>query len=379
MILRYGAKNFFSFKEGVEISFELGANCPKEISRGKKVANLICLKGANASGKTNALKAISFLRYFCTDSFNNKPEDDIYVDSYFHNDTPIDLYSDFEIDGVRYNYEVSLTSREVISETLSRNKKRNTEVFKRDGNKLTYCIKDFNDLKSVKLRSNASIISTAHQYEFQSTAPIYRFFNSITSNVRWGGRYDRTINYETISKFYVDYPDFFEFVKDIIKKSDLGIKDIKIVKRSDAEGKEYHCPMFEHKTSVQNNCLSFHSQSSGTKTLYLTLIDYYLTLKSGGILVMDEFDIDFHPHILPLLVESFDDDKINKNNAQMIFSTHNTDILDFMGKYRTIMVNQEESESYAYRLDEIPGDIIRNDRSIVPIYNAGKIGGVPKI
>ena len=94
---------------------------------------------------------------------------------------------------------------------------------------------------------------------------------------------------------------------------------------------------------------------------------------------MDEFDTDFHPAILPKIVSLFDNEKFNLRNSQMIFSTHNTDILEYMGKYRTVIINKESSESYGYRLDEIPGDIIRNDRLIAPVYRSGKIGGVPKL
>jgi AAA15 family ATPase/GTPase len=125
--------------------------------------------------------------------------------------------------------------------------------------------------------------------------------------------------------------------------------------------------------------LPYYAQSLGTKTLYNTIWYYIIALEAGGILVMDEFDIDFHPHMLQSFVNYFDDAKTNKQNAQMIFSTHNTDILKYMGKYRTVILNKEDSESYGYRLDEIPGDIIRNDRSIISVYNSGKIGGIPRI
>ncbi len=60
MLLKFGARNFYCFKEGIEISLELGSKCPESISRGKSVSNLLCIKGANGSGKTNALKILSF-------------------------------------------------------------------------------------------------------------------------------------------------------------------------------------------------------------------------------------------------------------------------------------------------------------------------------
>ncbi|HBN27142.1 MAG TPA: hypothetical protein DD405_06715 [Desulfobacteraceae bacterium] len=45
-----------------------------------------------------------------------------------------------------------------------------------------------------------------------------------------------------------------------------------------------------------------------------------------------------------------------------------------MKKYKTVLINKESSESYGYRLDKIPYDIIRNGRPIVPAYNSGKSG-----
>lgn len=381
MLLRYGAKNFYCFKEGIEISLELGAKCPEDISRGNPVANLLCIKGANGSGKTNALKVLGFLKDFCCHSFNNKPEDDILIDSFFLNDDPIDLFCDFIFKDTQYHYELCLTSKMVISEKLSRRVYRLTPVFERKGNELTSCIKEFADLKTVKQRTNASIISTAHQYETTSLFPIYKFFYSIITNVAWSGRVDFSSDYRGISEYYNNNPGVFERAVEIIKASDMGISNIKIHKSDEEEenGKKYHYPIFEHDANIDNNWLTFHSQALGTQALYRTIPYYIHALNTGGILAMDEFDIAFHPHILPTIVNYFDNEEVNIKNAQMLFSTHNTDILEYMGKYRTVLVNKESSESYVYRLDEIPGDIIRNDRPIAPVYNSGRIGGVPKI
>jgi hypothetical protein len=63
----------------------------------------------------------------------------------------------------------------------------------------------------------------------------------------------------------------------------------------------------------------------------------------------------------------------------MIFTTHDTDIIDLLGRYRTYIVNKDENESYVYRLDELPGDMLRNDRPISPAYKDGKIGGKPRL
>ena len=82
---------------------------------------------------------------------------------------------------------------------------------------------------------------------------------------------------------------------------------------------------------------------------------------------------------LHALLELFENEETNINDAQLIFTTHNADIMDKLSKYRIILTSKENNESFLYRLDEIPGDILRNDRPISPIYKSGKIGGIPKI
>ena len=95
--------------------------------------------------------------------------------------------------------------------------------------------------------------------------------------------------------------------------------------------------------------------------------------------MMDEFDQNCHPMLLPQLIDLFQDPSINTKNAQFLFTAHNSDIIDYLGKYRTILVGKESGESFSYRLDQIPGDLIRNDRSIAALYREGKIGGIPRI
>lgn len=379
MLIKYGARNFTSFKEGIEISLELGAKCPESISKGKHIANLLCVKGANGSGKSNALKIPGFLKEFCCNSFTSKPDNPILIESFFENNDPIDIFCDFSFNGTEYRYELCLTTREVISEKLSRKVTRLSTVFERKGNKLTNCIKEFGELRKVKLRKNASLISTAYQYEIASIHPSYKFFKSINTNFSWFGRSGFSTDHREISKYYKNNPQVLKAAIKIIGECDLGITDIEIHDSKEENGKKYYFPIFVHDANIENNWLTYHQQSLGTQALFLSLPYYLYALSSCGVLVMDEFDTDFHPHILPKLVNFFDNEKINIENSQMIFSTHNTDILEYMGKYRTVLINKESSESYGYRLDEIPGDIIRNDRLIAPVYKSGKIGGVPRL
>ena len=72
MIYSYGFKNYFGFKEGADVSFLLGSRVPQEISGGRKAATILGVKGANGAGKTNLLKALTFISTFCNFGPNSK-------------------------------------------------------------------------------------------------------------------------------------------------------------------------------------------------------------------------------------------------------------------------------------------------------------------
>ena len=139
MLLEYGVKNFFSFKEGFEISFR----------NSKSIATVMALKGANASGKTNAIKALSFLSWFAVSSFSKlQPNEKIPFSPFFHNkDETTELYVRFLHEGIEYIYELELTKEQVIKETLYKKEKRLTKVLERSGDKLSYISKKMKDLK----------------------------------------------------------------------------------------------------------------------------------------------------------------------------------------------------------------------------------------
>ncbi len=379
MLLSFGAKNFFCFKEWVEISLALNSKVPPEVSKGMDAALSLCLKGGNASGKTNALKILSFLSYYCTNSFNLKPDDDIPYATFFENESPSEFFVEFELSHVRYLYELVITKRMVISEKIYKKEKRNTLVFFRNKNTIKK-----NTLTKQRanliVRNNASVISTFKQFEVKELDPFYDFFNNIKTNVTYSGLIDKNQEeYSRISEFYLNNPEFLKFTTEMLKQFDTGISDIEIKSYKDSDDKTQYFPVFIHSLPDSKPTLLFHTQSSGTKSLFNVLAIYYLTLKIGGILVLDEFDITLHPDILPHLVEMFENKETNPKNAQLLFSTHNNDIIDTMGKYKTYLFNKENGESYCYRLDELKDNIIRNDRPISPLYKSGKIGGIPRI
>lgn len=382
MLLEFGAKNFLSFKEGFQLSLRLNALCPKTVSKNKTFATSLCIKGANGSGKTNVFKALNFLRTFCTDSFNYKPDAEIPAISFMNNNDPVFFYVMFSATDVEYTYELTLNKNEVLDETFYRKDKRQALIIHRNKEELDTVTSKFTKLKSIKIRKNASLISIARQYEIAEMDVFYDFFLKMLCLAGSEGFGNWILDEYDTSTFYNNKQDTLSFVKRIITQCDLGISDIKIeaVDRTIAGKieKRYY-PFFSHMVGNTAHYLLYASESSGTKMLYLQLGAYHVILSLGGILAIDEFDTNYHPDILPLLVDLFENPETNPMNAQLIFSTHNTEIMDRLSKYKTAMVSKENNESFLYRLDEIPGDILRNDRPISPAYRAGKIGGIPRL
>lgn len=387
MIYSFGARNYFSFKEGLNASFELAAKVPRSISQGRKVATVLGIKGANASGKTNILKCLSFLRRFVADSFAFDDDDFINFDPYFDNDGDADFYIDFKADGVKYTYELTASRYNVKREALYKKIQRKTLVVERKNDVISYRSNEYSALDLIELKSRASFVSTVVKYKIKDIPGdferIVNYFGNFSGNVTGLGVVPDSDMFkrENATAFYHNVPDAFQFVKSFVRKCDLGIVDIEIHKHDLPGGKVEYYPLFVHQLgkSKEVRHLTSYDESSGTMALYRRLAMYWMVLTKGGVLVMDEFDQNCHPMLLPPLLDLFIDKETNPLNAQFIFTAHNSDVIDNLGKYRTILVSKEDGESYCYRLDEIPGDLIRNDRSISSLYREGKIGGVPKL
>lgn len=375
MILSYGVKNFFCFEEGAEVSFII----PKTEANDTGVATSICVKGANASGKTNLVKALAFLRYFICDSFSEKPENDIPFYPHFESKKPSEFYLEFICNGKRFFYELIIDKKQVLSEKLYRVVRRKSLLFERKNNEITSCVDEFAGLKKIILRNNCSIISTAHQFVFRPLEAIYFTVKLIYPNVTLFGYQEFSLNVKDLAKLIANDQKFKEFTIKMLKDSDIGISDIRVRKVKLQNGKEASLPVFFYKKGEKEYGLDYDLQSRGTKTLFKQVFYYFKVLKEGGLLIVDEIDVGLHPDIVDALVGMFDNNELNKRHAQLIFTTHSENIMDKLGKYRIVMTEKRDNASFVYRLDELPGAMIRNDRAIVPLYKAKKIGGVPRL
>ena len=164
------------------------------------------------------------------------------------------------------------------------------------------------------------------------------------------------------------------------KFGDIGICDIKITKEQSIAGKDVFVPIFYHKYNGKVYSLSYGEESRGTQFLYSNLRYFLLVCNSAhALLVFDELDMSLHPFLVKKLLTLFNQENDDNVCGQMIFTAHDTSIMDDLKADKSFFLNKKDNESFGYRADECPSSLVRKNRSLRTPYEQGRIGGVPKI
>jgi len=399
MIRNLTFKNFYSFNDEGVVDFIVNEHAPdtdaySNDSENTRVTKLLAVIGPNASGKTNVLKALTFLKWLTVSSFNLKPEDDIPFKPFFgstdkNNSTYLSV--EFDIENVIYKYSVELDIKKIISEKFEVKERGYKKLFERtldaDGKKYTLVDSKFglpNDFEKV-LRRNASVIATANQFNHEVSKRIVSYWITVVSNVlELGFQSNGFENVFEAAKFYNSNPDLKNRAEMLLKKFDLGLSGIKIVEwkkpKDKLEEKEESVffPEGLHVFNGQTTELPFFYESSGTQNLFQLLQKILVVLETGGVAILDEFDANLHPSMLPELTDLFVSKTFNTRNAQLLFSTHHPQILNRLDKYQIIFVEKDENgQSENWRMDDIQG--VRTDDNFYAKYMAGVYGAVPKL
>ena len=380
MLLSYGARNCWGFRDWMEINLRINKKVSSDIAIPEtRIVPAMCFEGLNASGKTCALRVLAFIYDFCLNSFSHDPNVPIPYDAFFNNEERANFYISFCLDTntkQEYTYEVELDKQKIYSERLILGSGRGKQVLLARRKDKLVVNKLYSEALNIICKDKASIISTLLQYEVDEIKPIGEFFRKINSNVVYSSTVDYPLTDYT-AKFYYDNPRLHRRVIEQLRAWDTGITNVKIVKALNVQGQDIYMSVFEHDTKVGQNRLYFSSQSNGTKLLYNRLKDIFIALDTGGVLIFDELDTHLHFEIVPALLRYFTDESINQHGAQIIFTSHSTALLDDLKKYRVYLFKKLKGESICYRIDEVPNNgLHRNDRSLEQLYKSGVLGGL---
>jgi AAA15 family ATPase/GTPase len=403
MIHSFSCKNFYSFEELTTLDFEVNNNAPENngyciAKSGTRLSKVETVIGPNASGKTNLLKVLPFLKWLIVDSFNTKPEDRIAVQSFAFGDAkdkPTELSVTFEIDEKLYTYTFTLDKQRILSEELSvigfvKEKKGNKKLFTRTWNTSTnqYVFegenfglpKDFEEL----LRSNASVISSSFRLNHAESKEIAKFWQQIETNVIEAGWVGDHIIPNKIPQwfealiFYSNNEVLKKEAEKLLSRFDLGLNGIIFEKEKAGNSMTIKNVQAVHLFNGKQQTLPILYESSGTKQLFVILKTILQALENGSVAIVDEFDVNLHPEMVMALFDLFIQPETNPKNAQLLLSTHSHMLLNKLDKYQIVLVEKNENGiSEAWRLDEVSD--VRPDENYYSKYIAGAYGAVPKI
>ena len=393
MILEFCATNFLSIKDELKLSFvstqlkESSAE-PNDLldlsDTGISLVRSAIIYGANASGKSNVLKAFAFYKRFITDSFKDSQAGEVIdVENFRLNATTIDEPTSLEAtftDGeyiYRYGFEVD--SQKVQMEWLYRRacKKRAKEVelfYREDGvtsvHPKSQLLQELVNKKMV--RSNALLLSTAAQFNETTAVSILRWLSD--TQVLFCSE-DEVLWQNAIK--YLDDEVLRERITAFARYADLGIENItKIDNRIVSRHRQYD----DEGREVNNVAFSFNrNESEGTIKYFSLAYPIIDALDNGKRVVIDELDSRLHPLLVNRIVALFNDARTNPKGAQLLFTAHDTYLLS-AGLFRRDQVWFTQKDNFgATELYSLAEYKVRSTSPFERDYLLGKYGATPLI
>jgi uncharacterized protein len=400
-MIEFSVGNYRSFKDVVTFSMvaapighedeEIDRNNVFEIPQNISLLKSAAIYGANASGKSNLVRAIFFMRSFVINSaVGRRVQDPIDTDIYrLSKDTETEP-SYFEIifasGTTRYRYGFEVDRHNVKSEWLYHNLgAEEDELFSRDGQDINVSEKFLEGQELTKrTRSDALFLSVVAQFNGDVATHLTYLFRRlhIISNVNdeflWKGMSDHIMIEDHGSK---------KHLINLVKGLDFGIENIEFSQAPSNSGEssfKHRIQTTHYKYDSNDKQLSLEQfdlgeESDGTQKLYQLSGLLVNLLEDGGILIIDELDARLHPLITCEIVKLFNSPKTNPKNAQLIFTTHDTNLLS-SNLFRKDQIWFTEKNRYGatdlYSLSEYR---IPEQSSFEQDYIAGKYGAVPFI
>lgn len=379
MVLEIRLSNMFSFRDEVTLDLQaakIQTNKARELEGnlfsvdGEQMLKSVALFGANASGKSNVIKATRACVNMVRSSHNYNVDTRFAISPFKFEDyanKPSSFYIRFLLNGVEYEYSFSFMHDEIITETLYYYPNgRKSLVFSRDESRGTVK-KDIYEFKTVIKRpfdvaDNTSkktlYISRASQMDREIAQKIFLFFcNDIVLDYQ-------VANIDSLDNLFKERKDQ---MLEVLRTADSDIIDFKI---------QNNAITTFHRT---NPSVAFDfetEESEGTKTLFRMMVRMIGIIHEGKMLLVDEIDNSLHTQLVEFVIGMFN----HSDHAQLIYTTHNTHLLntDFQRRDQVYFVNKrEDGSSDLYSLFDFKD--FRDTLDMEKAYLQGRFDAIPTI
>jgi AAA15 family ATPase/GTPase len=405
MLLEFRVRNFRSFKDEAVLSLvasndkslQESNTLPTNLTTPPEVLRSLVVYGGNASGKTNLLLGLDFLRAMVINSPTHQPGHRIKhqpfrLDSKSPNE-PTGFEISALIDGVKYRYGFEFNANRILGEWLYVNPKGKPQRwFDRtfeNGNEVYEFSSFFAGQKKVwqdATRPNVLFLSTAVQLNSEQLRPLYDWLtNSLVTILERGAIWHKFSTEALLN------PESKEAITAMINSADIAVSAIGTVKikglkieivddklpSPQINEDEELFPVFTHKAGDIEAKFDFmHDESSGTQKLFSLAGPLLDIITRGRCLIIDELDGSLHPLLVRKIVELFHS-PINKAGAQLIFSTHDTSLLDNSLMRRDQIWLTEKAEDQSSSLVPLLDFSPRKGEALEKGYLSGRYGGIP--
>lgn len=412
MLVEFRVKNFRSLRD--EQVFTLVASKDKSLeethtlSTGLKAAPSLLrsavVYGANAGGKSNLIKALQYMRGVVLESATIIQPGQSFAVQPFRLDSqstqqPTEFEVTFILDGVRYQYGFAMTPQRIINEYLLVYKafkpqrwfERHFDVGTgKDVYEFGPGLKGAKTLWEGATRPNSLFLSMAVQLNSEAMRPIFDWFT--TGLVIFNEQ--TPLSPQTSIKM-LQQIEGRKQICELLCAADISIADIDVVTRK-VPGQTVHFDLLAGKTEIRHEEVEEHQlrfshetehgkavfdlmdESNGTRNLLFLTGPVLDILKKGLTLVIDELDTSLHTLLVRELVRLFHNPDVNTGGAQLIFTTHDTSLLDAPDLFRRDQVwFIEKDKDQASTLVALAEFSPRKNEAMERGYLMGRYGGVP--
>lgn len=397
MLLEFTVGNFLSFKDKKTFSLEAGSI--KELKdnvvheSGYKILRSAAIYGANSSGKSNFIKALDFMISTIKESSKLNSTDKLKVKPFLLNTETLNKPSFFEIlftdSNKRYRYGFEIDNDKIVSEwlyVLNENSRKEELYFVREINGIG--VADvFEEAKGleIKTRENGLFLPLADQFNIDIAKTIMQNISKIY--VRSGLEHGDSV---FATNMMCDNDKDREILNTFIRKLDLGFENFNLENNEGIDfgnrlttlhnvydNKGHVVSKYEFKLSDQ--------ESSGTNKIFDLSGFVLLSIQLGLVLIIDELDSKLHPILTQEIIKLFNNPETNPRDAQLVFTTHDTNLLgaNLFRRDQIWFTEKDKIEATdLYSLLEFKdenGKTVRNDRSFEADYIKGRYGAIPYI
>ena len=410
MLLRFRVSNFRSFRTEQTLSMVAGpirdrsetVFHPSGVEDG--VLPVAAIYGANASGKTNVVLALQFMRNAVRNSHARwEPDKPIQLDPFAgESASPTTFAADFLLDGVRYQYGFSAIPEAVLEEWVFAYPlgKKQAWFAREKGKPISFSAKLPGDNRTIErlTRPNSLFLSAAAQNNHEALSPLYRWFlRSLLfvvgerSKIRWQtialcqdteskDKLAQLLSLADLGIVDLRVEDAPNIQTSLMNALTLGIKDAPNIQTSLMNALTLGIKrevLFLHQIGVSTLPFRQSQESKGT-IAFLSLLDPVLrALDDGGVVCIDELDDSLHPLLAREVIRLFSDAKRNPKGAQLIFNTHDTNLLSADVLRRDQIWFTEKARDGASQLYPLTDFKPRREENLESGYLQGRYGAIP--